>query len=167
MFLALQPLAFVGGVVDAVLPCPVPEPVLHFSLIGAAIGPLVGSLSRNAIIGEFSLIDYAVGPDELPLAIEQSIVEFSLVSISVLEGDLAWSVETLPVDLTVLRASGDLALPVVVENLGELDGQHHAVVHPLQLYKIIIERKGIIIWAIIRVLRNRLRVVVFAGRDMI
>lgn len=139
MFLALQPLAFVGGVIDAVLACSVPESVLHFSLIRAAIRPLVGPLSGDAIIGELSLIDYAIGPDELPLAVEQPIVEISLVSIAVLEGDLPWAVEALPVDLAVLRTGRDLALPVIVEDLGELDGQHHPVVHPLQLYKIIIK----------------------------
>jgi hypothetical protein len=142
VFLALQPLALVSGVIDAVLPCSVSESVLHFSLIGAAIRPLVGTLSGNAIIGELSLIDYAIGPDELPLPIQQSIVEISLVPIAVLEGDLAWPVEALPIDLAVLRTGGDLALPIVVEDLGELDGQHHPVIHPLQLYKIIIKRNG-------------------------
>lgn len=142
MFLALQPLAFVGGVIDAVLPCSMSESIFHLSFVGAAIRPLVGALSGDTIIGELSLIDYAIGPDELPLSVKESIVEISLVPIAVLEGDLAWTVEALPVDLAVLRTGGDLALPVVVEDLGELDGQHHSVVHPLQLYKINIKRVG-------------------------
>lgn len=121
VFLALQPLALVGGVIDAVLACSVSESVLHFSLIGAAIRPLVGSLSRDAVICELSLVDNPIGPDELALPIQQSIVEISLIPISILEGDLSRSVEALAVDLAVLRTGGDLTLPVIIEDLGELD----------------------------------------------
>lgn len=121
-FLAFSPVALINGLIDYVLPRSMAETVFNLALVAAAVGPLIVSLASDAIVDELSTVNDAICPGEGALTTEESVVEVAIVGVAVLEGDFSWSVEALAIDLAVLGGGGYLALPALVEYLGEFDG---------------------------------------------
>jgi hypothetical protein len=68
LLLALVPLALICGIVDRVLPCPMPQPILDLALITAAIWPVIVAPTTDAVISELSRIFNAIDPCKCTLA---------------------------------------------------------------------------------------------------
>ena len=127
--LPLSPLPLIGCVVDAVPPHSMSQSVPYLPVVATAVGPAVVPPPRDAVVSELSLVYDAVGPGEFALPVEQPVVKVAFVLVAVLECHFSWPVEALPVYFAVLGRGRYLPLPVLVEDLGELDRQHHAAIH--------------------------------------
>lgn len=129
LFFTLKPLSFVSCVIDHVFTEAMSQPVFYLSFISTSIWPFVVAFSCDSIISKLSFINYAVGPNKNSFSVQESIIKFSLVFVAVLEGHFGWTIQTFTVNLAVLRRSGYLSLPILIEDLCELDREHHSIAH--------------------------------------
>lgn len=116
-----------------------PQSILYLPFVVAAVRPFVCPFTCYPIISKLSLVNNSICPNEPSLAIEQPIVKLSFVSISILEGNFSWPIQALSIDLAILRTGGDLPFPILVEDLGELNGEHHAIIHIIDVLSYIIK----------------------------
>ena len=114
LLLALHPVSLIRSIIHNILSNPMPEAILHLSLVCTVIRPFICPLPRDTVVGKFTRIDNSIGPSEDAFTTEQAVEKVPLVSISIFKGNFAGSIKTFPVDLAILRRGRYFSLPVLV-----------------------------------------------------
>jgi hypothetical protein len=63
---------------------------------------------------------------------QEPIIEVAFVFVAIFEGDGARAIEALSIDFGVLGRYRNRTMPIRVQYFGELDGQHHFMVHLIE-----------------------------------